>query len=412
MGESAATKERRAAASESKLLSFDVLRDSIAGNVAAIRLVTRLEPIGGPGDKVFPPTYGARDGKDGACYSFEPRRIDGQEVTCYLLDSVQSQANRLEQALEEAIAEERVTIPRLVIDFADTPHADMGRLSSLQAPHRIADAYFRDAELDGVSFRESEPGRAFENASIRKATGVFNLCPCSLLFGLWNSTGLVKVRPEAKFHRCITSEIVAVDATPGERSSSRVDPYFTGKGVSVWTENSGMPTFDADQAENQKAAKRPSEINLGNILPTVSPLGGVTSRYALQTTVLSLCALRQLRFSEDGKASKERDDAARTVLAAIGLLAVELQREAGYWLRSRCQLYPCETPSYELIGKAGAFSLGSEQAIKNLEQAVKLAAEHDLAWERDEWRLAPGKRLLDWATKAKAAMGGGEDNGK
>jgi CRISPR-associated protein Csb1 len=38
-------------------LNFDILTKSVAGGAAAIRTITRLEPAGGPGDKVFPPTY-------------------------------------------------------------------------------------------------------------------------------------------------------------------------------------------------------------------------------------------------------------------------------------------------------------------------------------------------------------------
>jgi CRISPR-associated protein Csb1 len=37
-------------------LSLDVLTNAVAGGAAAIRTITRLEPAGGPGDKVFPPT--------------------------------------------------------------------------------------------------------------------------------------------------------------------------------------------------------------------------------------------------------------------------------------------------------------------------------------------------------------------
>jgi CRISPR-associated protein Csb1 len=43
-------------------------------------------------------------------------------------------------------------------------------------------------------------------------------------------------------------------------------------------------------------------------------------KYALQTTVLSLSALRRLRFPNKKSQSSERDTAARAVLAALGLL--------------------------------------------------------------------------------------------
>src|SRR5713101_226133 len=82
---------------ESKLapLTLDLLRTLVAGDTVAIRGTAKLEPAGGPGDKVFPPTHFVGDRAD-TRYAFEQRRIDGKEVTCVLLDSVQSQANRME----------------------------------------------------------------------------------------------------------------------------------------------------------------------------------------------------------------------------------------------------------------------------------------------------------------------------
>jgi CRISPR-associated protein Csb1 len=49
-------------------LSFDALCNAVKG-AAAIRIVTKLEPAGGPGDKVFPPTY------EGGQYAMELRRV-------------------------------------------------------------------------------------------------------------------------------------------------------------------------------------------------------------------------------------------------------------------------------------------------------------------------------------------------
>lgn len=73
------------------------------GSAAAIRSRVKLQPAGGEGDKVFPPTY------LGAKYA-EEERIDpatGQRVKCVLLDSVQSQANRMEDALQDGLDTER-----------------------------------------------------------------------------------------------------------------------------------------------------------------------------------------------------------------------------------------------------------------------------------------------------------------
>jgi hypothetical protein len=73
-----------------------------------------LQPAGGAGDKVFPPTYG------GAVYAVERSPIPGREhpIDCVLIDSVQSQANRMEEALQEAVNEGRLNIPVTEVDFA------------------------------------------------------------------------------------------------------------------------------------------------------------------------------------------------------------------------------------------------------------------------------------------------------
>ena len=39
-------------------------------------------------------------------------------MTCVVLDTVQSQANRMEQALQEALDGERLKIPVLKVDFS------------------------------------------------------------------------------------------------------------------------------------------------------------------------------------------------------------------------------------------------------------------------------------------------------
>src|SRR5258708_29653846 len=67
---------------------------------SAIRSRIRLMPIGGEGAKVTPPTYaGAKQGEGGQ-YAFETRRTaSGGETRAVLLDSIASQANRIEELL-------------------------------------------------------------------------------------------------------------------------------------------------------------------------------------------------------------------------------------------------------------------------------------------------------------------------
>ena len=96
-----------------------------------------LQPVGGAGDKVFPPTYPDEDRNRPAKHVFERRIINGQQVWCVLLDSVQSQANRMEEALLDAAREGRIKLPYLAVDFAGAGLNSIGEITSLDAPRRI-----------------------------------------------------------------------------------------------------------------------------------------------------------------------------------------------------------------------------------------------------------------------------------
>lgn len=56
--------------------------------------------------------------------------------------------------LLEPVREGRIRLPRIVVDFAGadiaTDIADVGEISSLDAPHRVFDAILRDSNLDGL----------------------------------------------------------------------------------------------------------------------------------------------------------------------------------------------------------------------------------------------------------------------
>ena len=70
---------------------------------AAIRRRQTLQPVGGKGDKIFPPTYPGEGRDPVPRHVYERRRLNGHESWCVLIDSVQSQANRLEECLLQAI---------------------------------------------------------------------------------------------------------------------------------------------------------------------------------------------------------------------------------------------------------------------------------------------------------------------
>jgi len=427
-------------------MNLSDLQDAVR-SAAAFRFRTRLQPAGGEGDKVFPPTFA------GAVYAMEWRRVPGHEnlVRCVLLDSVQSQANRAEEALQDAVDEGRIRIPVVEVDFSDIPviapdseeeglYEPIGRVTSLEAPHRIADAILRDSELAGEPFRKSGEGRKIIMATLRNATPLFELCPTALVYGIWDSTG-PKGGLGVKFQRAVVSEIIGVNAALGVKASSRIDPLgIQLKAGPIYEGQDGDWTLDEEAArvvKNKRVLEgkdgKPSEVNHGNIAPSLSvtgrdPLGdendrvylagGVTIDYAEQTTVVSLPALRRLRFPLDGTAKSDPDVnlAAQTVLAALGLCGATLATERGLDLRSRCLLWPTEAPTWELLPTAGGeptkFELTAKQAIDLLNNAIKHAEEKQLPWRKEPLVLKPAKKLVDLVRKSQElAVKSGADEG-
>ncbi len=432
---------------ERMTLDLETLRGAVAGTAAAFRCVTDHQPAGGPGDKVFPPTY------EGGKYATE-KRIDpetGETRPCVLLDSVQSQANRMELALLEAHRAGKVTLPLIVTRFDQEELLRRFTVTSLEAPHRAADALFRDSRLNGVMFRKSDKGRILDTADVRNATGLFGLCPTALVFGLWDSTG-PRGGLGAKFQRALVSEIVGYDAAPGIKTASRIDPAAIERSAGpVFITADGGWTLDPEKAKkigekpvlykrrqgkevtyDVKSGKdvpdqgRPSVINHGNVTPDydfvknnnnqiqyetriddrgetvrVGPriLGGFTISKATQTTVLSLAALRRLRFPLDGAPDSDHatDVCARTALAALGIAAGTLAR-TDVDLRSRCHLFAESEPAWELVDRPGnppiEFELSPDAALQLLTAATKEARKAGLPWE-DEIKLTPSAELVE-----------------
>jgi CRISPR-associated protein Csb1 len=234
-------------------LTIDKLEGLVDGAGVALRVRQRLQPAGGVGDKVFPPTYSTGD--RALKYVLEKRRVDGQDVDCVLLDGV---ASRVEEALLDAWERKALDFPVLSVDFsADPDLSDIGSITALQAPHRIADAILRDAtDATGkLLFRDTAEGKAFTDASTRNATAVLALCPTALVFGVWDSTG-PKGGMGAKFQRALSSEIVGVNARAGAKVGSRIDALGIRGGVEVFHRASDPNGGTIDPAEAQKDGRR------------------------------------------------------------------------------------------------------------------------------------------------------------
>lgn len=414
-------------------LTLADLTDAVAGGAVAIRARTRLEPAGGPGDKIFPPTY-VKEGRSETKYAFEQRIIDGRTVSTVLLDSVASQANRIEEALLEGWRRGDLTFPVVAVDFSGIDGlADLGQITALQAPHRIADAILRDSvDAAGVPFRQTAIGREITDARPNAATSMYRYCPTALVFGVWDSTG-PKGGLGAKFQRCLVSEIVGFDAVAGVKTASRIDPLGIEKKAGPVYEAKGQPgewtSLEAEAALEKGKPKlfsrkgagekgSPAAINHGNIPPSIdSEAGGVTISHAIHTVVLSLAGLRRLRFPmrSDGTpvAAGDRDraeSAARTALAALGLAGIAYQWRNGYDLRSRSLLVATEPLQFELLGRDGGapqlVTIDDPAAL--LAEAATAAAARGLAWETSPIVLTPTPKLAHLVRESRTLIAAGE----
>ena len=386
-------------------LEFDDLAAAVRAD-AAVRCRFHLTPAGGAGDKVRPPTYG--DGR----YAVEIRRLDGEDVPCVVLDSVASQANRMESALFTMVRQESLSLPivsvRLEVDDDGGPR----EITSLTAPHRIYDAILRDSRLDGVAFPDSDLGRAIHASSPDDATAMFASCPTALLFGAWHSTGRRGGRGQ-RFPRLVVSEVVGINARAGVATRSRLDPLDILSTVPVyacdkepgWTtdprhavKDRGKPVLFPMGAAADRAG-RASLLNHSSVTPTIEEKGGgVTIDRAEQTCVLSLAGLRRLRFPVDGEEDLERSVAARTVLALIGMLAVVAMQRDMSILRSRCMLSPAAPPKWEVLDAMGGAPRRIDMDVESLrallDHALEKARRLGLPWNDGQVDLTPSPELL------------------
>ncbi|HZP61384.1 MAG TPA: type I-U CRISPR-associated protein Cas7, partial [Opitutaceae bacterium] len=162
---------------------------------------------------------------------------------------------------------------------------------------------------------------------------------------------------------------------------------------------------------DKKGGVKPSNLNHGNVIfPKQGSqlLGGIRCRFAEQTTVVSLGALRKLRFPINGANDPARDDAGRTVLAAIALCAGVLATERGLSLRSRCNLRPAAPRVWELLSTPGEalrnYTITGQQAIDLLKEAIAAAESAGLNWMKEKLELKPSAELVELVRASQEKM--------
>ena len=147
----------------------DSLADRLVEAVMPTRMHTAVvvravyQPVGGAGGKVMPPTYpvSATERDPNAKYLIDPRLVDGEQRRTVVIDQEPSQANRVEEALRDACDAGVLQLPMFEM------RCNGIRLTSLDFPHRYADAYVRDSLVGGVRFDQSPVGKRLRATTAR-----------------------------------------------------------------------------------------------------------------------------------------------------------------------------------------------------------------------------------------------------
>ena len=312
-----------------------------------ITIRTALEPLAGPGAPVKPAIYA------GGAYQLDRRwwGDDGERrpVDAVVIDNVPSQANRLEAALEGLRTE--LGIPEIVLELSGQeplPAHIPRRLSSFRFPHRQADAYLRDAMLDGAAFPKSEVGRAIFDATADRPVALLEWFPQALLFGFWQSHA--GKRTQAKLARSWTSEIVGFEpaSVEGKQLGLKGDPMNLSVEEIYVDPNDDMDwelPKDGKKPDNDRKRKRLADIGHGQV-PVGDTLAAVSCREIRQQATVSFAGLRRVWVD-----AGETNALARALLVSLGLVAHVAAFGRFFSLRSGCDLRPVD-PSWTWLGNS------------------------------------------------------------
>lgn len=307
--------------------------------VAALVLRQWLVPVEGRDAVIFPPTYAKPERvkeEDWLGYNID-RFSDGTSVC--LIDSVGSQANRIEPIFKRTPYSSLV--PQITI------RAGGKEINLLDAGQRAADAIVRFSNL------AQEFKSAFEawqqNGS---AEPLAKIAPTSIVFGSWDSR-----ETQAKLPRVFRSVIRAFNVEVLHRSAQYIPP------IDYVAENL------VDAPTDKDAQKRLSELGFSHA-PAPWTHGGVIAKGGIRRdATLNLVAIRTLGTGSNGNPLRLR----RYI---FGLALVGLTVPQDFNLREGCQLVldqenPFEFSLVRFNGSRGKFELTHEDALRYAQEAAR-----------------------------------------
>ena len=366
-----------------------------------IRIETELMPLGGPGSPVKPAVYAGGQYQQDRRWS-SPEDTEAQHVI--MIDNVPSQANRLEEALRRH--RDSIGLPEFILDFSEVgylPSHLPRSLSSFQFPHRNADAYLRDARLNGEDFIKTDLGKKIFNATAQNCGHLMAWFPQALLYGFWQSH-LGKKRSNSKHARAWVSEIIGWQ--PAETETRILGLKGDDLNLSVDDPITFNPNDQTQWKSGRNASikdgktKKLSEIGHGQVPFTGddASLAGISFMRISQMATVSFAQLRRIRM--DNQFGSKKNAACRALLVALGLHAHQLAFGRGFSLRSGADLRPHATRCMWLGSDTDSqIDLGSVEDTLDLLQSAKRYAESvgimlD-GWSRQPTILKPKDNLKD-----------------
>ncbi|MET8757591.1 type I-U CRISPR-associated RAMP protein Csb1/Cas7u [Lentzea sp. NPDC004782] len=328
------------------LLTVERLVQAVSpGGPSCLSSTTELAPAGGPQCAIAPAKFAMPRSALGT-YAYERRYLDGELRQAVIVDSKQSQLNRAETALQQAIDDGHPLLgrlPRVEVTYQRGDTAE--RHTDLTLPHRVFDAHIRAGTVEGDAVTAVPVYRAARDATAAAARALLELSPITLVYGGWDSSRAAR---QGRWRSVLVGEVLGFCDTieTPKRGGARVDgvgmrislpgPVLAEIAETQRAELSGK-TYDKVIKEAGKLAKgatvSASMLGLGGIPPTLEQLAGVACDRIIRSHVLSFAALRQLRFG----AGPEGDAACRAVLAALALNGLA-RSDAELCLRANCDL--------------------------------------------------------------------------
>lgn len=358
---------------------IDVLRAGLSATPAAHRpagIEVRQELAPAAGAPVSPPSYQGE-------LEIHARHVDGQVRDVIELDSVGSSANRIEEAL--LVEHDAGRYPLPLTSTAIESGGQRFEITTLEAPHRLFDAWIRLSSLPGEeqSFEQSARGHELSLAHPSSLDPILEASSHDLLFGAWDShrTG---PSGQVRIARSFVSTVLGFDPMEVRTRAARTDPLNLGEAAQLKGPN----------------VKKLSAQGLSS-LPPQERRPGVSISAARFVGFLSFASLRRLRFT------RYDDTDVRVALAALCLHGLMLRESAGWSLRSECDLVPTSDLVLSIVRGGGAepesLVLAIEDTRALLDEAVSKAAIADRGL-----RLVGGPTLMPLVERALAASLTGE----